>query len=50
MPGGFSQRERVSRCVAEALLAIGGLDFHGILYEEKQEDDSLIRFVHRAFL
>ena len=50
MPAGFSQRERVRRCVAEALLAIGGPDFHGILYEEKQADASLIRFVHRAFL
>ena len=49
-PEGFSQRERVRRCVAEALLAIGGPDFHGILYEEKQSDESLIRFVHRAFL
>jgi hypothetical protein len=49
-PQGFSQRERVRRCVAEALVAIGGPDFHGLLYEEKQEDDSLIRFVHRAFL
>lgn len=49
-PEGFSQRERVRRCVAEALLAIGGSDFHGILYEDKQQDDGLIRFVHRAFL
>jgi hypothetical protein len=49
-PEGFSQRERIRRCVAEALVAIGGPDFHGLLYEEKQEDDSLIRFVHRAFL
>jgi hypothetical protein len=50
VPEGFSQRERVRRCVAEALVAIGGPDFHGLLYEEKQQDDSLIRFVHRAFL
>ena len=49
-PQGFSQRERVRWCVAEALVAIGGPDFHGLLYEDKQEDDSLIRFVHRAFL
>ena len=46
----FSQHERVRRCIAEALLAIGGPDFHGILYEEKQEDDSVMRFVHRAFM
>ena len=50
MPEGFSQRERVRRCVAEALVAVGGPDFHGLLYEEKHEDASLIRFVHRAFL
>jgi len=50
MPGGFSQRERVRRCVADALVAIGGPAFHGLLYEEKHEDPSLIRFVHRAFL
>jgi len=50
MPEGLSQRERVRRCVAEALLAIAGPDFHGILSEGKQDDDSLIRFVHRAFL
>ena len=49
-PEGFSQRERVRRCVAEALLAIGGSDFHGILYEDKPKDESVIRFVHRAFL
>jgi hypothetical protein len=49
-PEGFSQRERVRRCVAEALLAIGGSDFHGILYEDRHEDDTIIRFVHRAFL
>ena len=50
MPEGFAQRERVRRCVAEALVAIGGPDFHGLLYEEKQQDASLMRFVHRAFL
>jgi len=50
MPQGFSQRERVRRCVAEALVAIGGPDFHGLLYEETQEDDSVLVFVHRAFL
>jgi len=49
-PQGFSQRERIRRCVAEALVAVGGPDFHGLLYEEKQEDGSRIRFVHRAFL
>ena len=49
-PEGFSQRERIRRCVAEALVTIGGPDFHGLLYEKKLEDDSLIRFVHRAFL
>jgi len=50
MPAGFSQRERVRRCVADALVVIGGPAFHGLLYEEKHEDPSLIRFVHRAFL
>ena len=50
IPESFSQRERVRRCIAEALLAVGGSDFHGILYEERQEDDSIMRFVHRAFM
>ena len=50
MPESFSQRERVRRCVAEALLAVGGPDFHGILYEDKQEEKSVMRFVHRAFM
>jgi len=50
MPESFSQRERIRRCIAEALLAVGGPDFHGILYEERQEDSSLLRFIHRAFL
>ena len=50
MPESFSQRERVRRCVAEALLGVGGPDFHGILYEEKQDDQGIMRFVHRAFL
>ncbi len=50
IPESFSQRERVRRCIAEALLAVGGPDFHGILYEERQEDDSIMRFVHRAFM
>jgi hypothetical protein len=50
IPESFSQRERVRRCIAEALLAVGGPDFHGILYEERQVDDSIMRFVHRAFM
>ena len=50
MPESFFQRERVRRCVAEALLAVGGPEFHGILSEDKQEDNSLMRFVHRAFI
>ncbi|PWT73622.1 MAG: hypothetical protein C5B46_05160 [Proteobacteria bacterium] len=50
MPESFSQRERVRRCVADALLAVGGAEFHGILVEEKQDDQSVMRFVHRAVL
>ena len=50
MPESFSQRERVRRCVAEALLAVGGSDFHSILYEDKQEDKSVMRSVHRALM